>query len=314
MRMMIAALLVLGLGGTALPAQEGNRAPAASVAAAAAPVNLNTATMAQLETLPGIGPATAQRIVDCRQQYSGFKKIEELMNVRGIGEVSFLKLKSLVTITPPRTERAAVQTQIGTARGRGGVRSSRPHAVATADRGYTFIEILFVTALIAVLSAIAVPSSLAMVDRARASAATRYLASRMAMARSHAVMRSANVALRFNEDQAGITFRMFVDSNRNGVRARDIAARVDQPLDAPASLSDLFPGVAIAVSGAAGSDPLRIGSSNLLSFTPLGTATSGSVYVRGRDGSQFAIRILGATGRVRVQRYEPRSGTWLDSF
>ena len=107
---------------------------------------------------------------------------------------------------------------------------------------------------------------------------------------------------------------MFVDGNRNGVRARDIAARVDRPLNAPARLSDLFPGVAIAVSGEAGSDPLRIGSSNLLSFVPLGTATSGSIYVRGRDGSQFAIRILGATGRVRVQRYDPQTRTWLDSF
>ena len=109
MKMMIAALLVLGLGGIAVSAQDSSRSPAARAAAAAAPVNLNTATMAQLETLPGIGPATAQRIVDYRQQNGGFKKIEELMNVRGIGEASFLKLKSLVTLTPPRTERAAAQ-------------------------------------------------------------------------------------------------------------------------------------------------------------------------------------------------------------
>ena len=111
MRTMIAALLVLGLGGTALPAQEDSRPPTASTTVAAAPVNLNTATMAQLETLPGIGPATAQRIVDYRQQNSSFKKVEELMNIRGIGEVSFLKLRPLVTLTPPRTERAAVRTQ-----------------------------------------------------------------------------------------------------------------------------------------------------------------------------------------------------------
>jgi len=65
-------------------------------------VNINTATATELETLPGVGPATATRILEYRQKNGGFKKIEDIMNVRGIGEKSFLKLKPLITITPPK--------------------------------------------------------------------------------------------------------------------------------------------------------------------------------------------------------------------
>lgn len=98
-RMLTLVLCVLSLGGVSLPAQE-SKTP--SDVAAAAPVNLNTATVAQLETLPGIGKATAERILEYRQKNGGFKKIEDLMNIRGIGEKNFLRLKPLVTVTAPR--------------------------------------------------------------------------------------------------------------------------------------------------------------------------------------------------------------------
>ena len=64
----------------------------------AAVVNLNTATVADLQDLPGIGAKTAARIIEYRQKKGPFRKIEELMNVQGIGEKSFLKLRSQLTV------------------------------------------------------------------------------------------------------------------------------------------------------------------------------------------------------------------------
>lgn len=61
-------------------------------------VNLNTATVAELENLPGIGPALAQRIIDYRTQHGPFASIEQLQQVPGIGEVRFAELKDHVTV------------------------------------------------------------------------------------------------------------------------------------------------------------------------------------------------------------------------
>lgn len=64
-------------------------------------IDINTATAAQLDTLPGIGPALAQRIVDYRTTTGPFARIEELMNVSGIGQSTFDNLKDRVTVSSP---------------------------------------------------------------------------------------------------------------------------------------------------------------------------------------------------------------------
>ena len=104
-RMLAGALIVFAMmAPTVVGAQE--KTPK-TAAAASAPVNLNTATVSQLEALPGIGMQVAERIVEYRQKNGGFKKVEDLMNVRGVGEKSFLKLKPMLTVSAPKADRGA---------------------------------------------------------------------------------------------------------------------------------------------------------------------------------------------------------------
>lgn len=62
-------------------------------------VNINTADVAELAALPFVGPAIAQRIVDYREANGQFEKIEDIMNVKGIGEKTFQKIKDHLTVT-----------------------------------------------------------------------------------------------------------------------------------------------------------------------------------------------------------------------
>jgi competence protein ComEA len=88
-------LLAIGVG--PVPSAPGAGAPGGSGGPPGL-INLNTATVAELDTLPGVGPVLAQRIVDHRSRNGGFKSVEELRKVEGVGDARFEQIKDLVTV------------------------------------------------------------------------------------------------------------------------------------------------------------------------------------------------------------------------
>lgn len=109
-RTLLSIVAVTGLLAS-LPSAAGAAQGKSAARSAAKPpvtsiININTASATELEALPGIGAKTAARIVEHRQKNGPFKKIEELMNVRGVGEKNFLKLKPQISVGAVKSDHA----------------------------------------------------------------------------------------------------------------------------------------------------------------------------------------------------------------
>jgi Tfp pilus assembly protein FimT len=193
---------------------------------------------------------------------------------------------------------------------------------ARNDRGAALIDVIFTAGLIALVSSIAIPVLHASRPYDQARSAGRFLAARLQQARTEALRRNASVAIRFDPDDTD-RFSVYADGDGDGVLESDIARGVDRLICAEARFSDYADGIAFrlnqdvlepetGIALAAGADPLRIGRSTFVSFSPLGSATSGTLYLAATAGPQMAVRIFGATSRVRLLRYERTTRQWRE--
>ena len=189
------------------------------------------------------------------------------------------------------------------------------------DDGWTIVEVVVVLGLVALLASMAVPVTATASDSRKARHAAGFVASRLRLARQEAVYKTAAVGAVFQQLPSGRwAFQVCVDGNRNGLRRADITSGSDPCVEGPYDLQDLFPGIAIAVDptlagpdgSAASANPVRFGSSQIASFSPQGSCTAGTLYVRSPQGVQYAVRVGSATGRTRILRYETGSRRWID--
>jgi hypothetical protein len=134
-----------------------------------------------------------------------------------------------------------------------------------------------------------------------------------------ALVRTRDAALRITGGAGTYTYAVYVDGNDNGIRADDIAKGVDRVIHPQERLPDNFHGVDFGVlpglpgpegSTAPGIDPIRVGSGKMVTFTPRGTSTAGSLYIKGSRNAQYVVRVYGQTGKIRVLKFDRYRQEW----
>jgi hypothetical protein len=186
---------------------------------------------------------------------------------------------------------------------------------------YSVLELLVCLALAMVACAIGAPALLATREAVLADGAADFLAAELHGARMEALKRRANVAMRFEAEGDEVLIAVYLDGNGNGVRAADIDAGIDTLMRPRQPIRQQFAGVRFGftagvpdvdgVDSASNPDPIRVGRSRMLSFSPTGTSSSGTVYLHGRGPHQLAVRVLGGTGRIRTLFFDFGAWKWL---
>jgi prepilin-type N-terminal cleavage/methylation domain-containing protein len=188
------------------------------------------------------------------------------------------------------------------------------------ERGFSLVEITLAVAVILIFGAVAVPHLRAYAVEAHLLGAGREFKGRFLRARSIAARLGVQTAIRFEEKDGVALYSLYVDGNHNGVRSDEIAKGVDSRIEGPYRLDGEAPGVEVGILPGLSepppdtgrldtADPIRFGRSNMLSFSPLGTATPGTFYLAG-EGIQAAVRVTGGTARVRLM--VTRGKRWVE--
>lgn len=189
------------------------------------------------------------------------------------------------------------------------------------DRGHTLLELLFVIAILGILLSIALPAFANYRRRNSVISAARDLEATLRLVRSRAITRSAHAGIKFTGSGSAWSFAVYDDGNGDGIRNDDIRKHID-PIAIPAA--PLMPQLQVARIGLLplaikdpdgdplppSNSPVAFGSSAICSFSPTGTGTPGSIYLTDDLGVLYCLRVLGASGRVRVMRYDASKKKW----
>jgi len=195
----------------------------------------------------------------------------------------------------------------------------------TVERGYQLIELLIAMAISSLVLVLGIPPLLSLAAGLRVELAAAEVASTFHVARAYAIRHDANVGLKFQVDADGtVTWALFSDGDGDGVLTADILSGDDPQVLPRTRIAHLGrqihfgfpPGRAPRDPGdprrrlSGLDDPIRFNRSDIAAFSPLGTATPGTVYVTDGMRHLSAARVFGRTGRIGCLVYDVVKERW----
>lgn len=191
-----------------------------------------------------------------------------------------------------------------------------------SSTGATIVDTLVALALISLGVVVALPNFLTLRSKASLERVARQLAADTTRCRVAAINRRSNVGLVFGQENGDYFYGLVVDGDGDGVLRKDIQRGQDRQIGPRILLDRLCQGARLGVPEGWGvpdpagegrlrpGDGLRAGRSDILSFSPLGDATPGTVYINDGRERMLAVRVYGGTARVRVLEWRRGWAAW----
>jgi prepilin-type N-terminal cleavage/methylation domain-containing protein len=194
--------------------------------------------------------------------------------------------------------------------------------VSRRESGMSLLELLTVIAIIGMILAVTIPAFGNIRRKMAIRAAAAELRTFFHLARSRAIARSTNCGLKFYQENGQWLIAMHDDGDRDGVRNDDINSGKDRRVRAPRGVLPPSSVVQIGLLDYAIKDPdgdllppskspVAFNKSAICSFSPMGEATPGTIYLTDSGRDLWAVRILGSTARVRMLRYDRQKARWV---